>query len=65
MTREREAREDEKEVAFPSDGLKFWVATKCSDGQFHVKAAFYTVELAKAYAKGLSVAGITARVVWD
>lgn len=44
--------------------LKYFVATKATDGKWYTRAAFSTEALARAYATGLAAAGVDAKAVW-
>lgn len=57
-------RDDEECAHAVRVPLNFLVATKTTDGKWTVKAAFATEGLARAYEKGLRIAGVTARAMW-
>ena len=45
--------------------LKYFVATLATDDKWYIRAAFYSKDLAAAYAEGMAQAGVKARIVWD
>lgn len=65
MESERRDAGDEGPLDVEMVELKYFVATRATDGKWYVRAGFATKALAGAYARGVGMGGVEARVVWD